>query len=189
MKTLLVSSCVLLLTLCAAAQSQSALDHSKVASAAVTQTQAKLASMITVNINGMNCTTAAGTNQFAADAWSWGASNPITINVGGGAGAGKVSLSSINLMKRFDACSPVLFESVSAGSHFSGATITQSDLQGNALLVVTLNTVYVESWQLSGTTSDAAPSESVSLAFSKVCIKDPSTSAQTCYDQATGKIN
>ena len=176
MKTLCISLCSLLLAAVGFAQGPP-----------ITVPSQKIVSprsQITMNIGGINCTTAAGTNQFAVQSWSWGASNPVTIG-GGGAGSGKASVSSLNVMKKFDACSPKLFQSVVAGSHFDAATLTQQDLDGNVLLTVNLTNVFVESWQLSSSNMDAAPTESISFAFEKVCVNEPSSSTKVCYNLVT----
>ncbi|HEU5450832.1 MAG TPA: type VI secretion system tube protein Hcp [Terriglobales bacterium] len=143
-------------------------------------------SVITVKMDGMNCTTSAGTNEFPVQAWSWGASNPVTIGgATGGAGAGKVSISSINVLKHFDQCSPALFLGVASGKQFATMTLTQEDTDNNVILTMSLEHVFVESWQLSGSVNDAVPTESVSFAFQKVCVKETSNSTTVCYNAGT----
>src|SRR6478672_10067001 len=57
--------------------------------------------------------------------FSLGASNPTTIgSATGGAGAGKVSLSSFNFMKKTDKVSPVLFQACASGVHYDKVTVT-----------------------------------------------------------------
>ena len=143
-------------------------------------------SVITVKIDGMNCTTTAGTNEFPVLAWSWGASNPVTIgSATGGAGAGKVSISSINVEKNFDQCSPALFLAVASGKHFATMTLTQEDTENNVILTMSLEQVFVESWQISGSVNAVYPTEAVSFAFEKVCVKEPSNSTTVCYNSGT----
>ena len=56
---------------------------------------------------------------FEIYSFSWGASNPTTIgSSSGGAGAGKVSLSSFNIMKKTDSASPALFTELRQGRPF-----------------------------------------------------------------------
>lgn len=174
-----VTLVAILLTLVAAAAAQGPPQQSK---AKVNAPK----SVITVKMDGMNCTTTAGTNQFPVQAWSWGASNPVTIGSGsGGAGAGKVSVSSINVMKNFDQCSPALFLAVSSGKESPTMTLTQEDTENNVILTVSLEHVFVESWQLSGSVEAVYPTESVSFAFQKVCVKEPSNSTTVCYNAGT----
>jgi type VI secretion system secreted protein Hcp len=143
---------------------------------------------ITVNIAGLSCQTTAGTNMFSVQAWSWGASNPVTIgSAGGGAGAGKASVSDLVVQKNFDQCSPVLFGAVATGKHFNTLTLTQEDSNGNVVLTVTLSEVFVSSWQMSGSVNQALPVESASFAFAKVCIEETGSGGKFCYDIAQNK--
>ena len=135
----------------------------------------------------MNCTTAAGTGSFTVLSYSWGASNPATIG-GGGTGSGKVSISSLNTMKPFDACSPVLFESVSKGTFFKQLTLTQRSPDGQAVSIVALENVVVESWQVSSSTSQAGATESVSFAAQKFCLTDVPSGNKFCYDVVIQKV-
>jgi type VI secretion system secreted protein Hcp len=116
--------------------------------------------------------------------YSIGASNPFTIPVGGGVGSGKVSFSSLNLMKVPDATSAALFTAVATGQHFAQVTFTAQ--WGTAASAATfsfkLDDVVVESIQQSG--GGGAPSESLSLAFTKVTWKytDPSGTTDGSWD-------
>jgi type VI secretion system secreted protein Hcp len=109
--------------------------------------------------------------------FSWGASNPTTVGSGsGGLSAGKVSVSSFNIMKKTDKTSPVLFNACCNGKHFANAVVTMNKASGDAgqapFLVYTFTDVMVESVQWSGSSGgDDTPTESVSLAFAKVEIE------------------
>ena len=145
-------------------------------------------STITVKVNGLTCQTIAGSSTFGVQAWSWGASNPVTIgSAGGGSGAGKASISSLNISKQFDQCSPVLFGAVVTGKSFSSLVLTQEDDKGAVVLTVTLSNLFVESWQMSGSVNEAQPSESVSFAFAKVCIAETAGGGKFCFDVAQNK--
>jgi len=106
--------------------------------------------------------------------FSLGASNPTTIgSATGGAGAGKVSLSSFNFMKKTDKVSPVLFQACASGVHYAKATVTLRKAGETPVeyLKYTFGTVFVESVQWSGSTGgDDAPTESVSFCFRKMEI-------------------
>ncbi len=107
--------------------------------------------------------------------FSWGASNPVTIGPGtGGAGGGRVSLSSFNVMKKTDVASPVLFQHCCDGTHFKKATVGLNKAGGGApveYITYEFEEVFVESIQWSGSTGgDDSPTESVSFAFGKVDI-------------------
>lgn len=104
--------------------------------------------------------------------FSWGASNPTTIGMGSGGGAGKVSLSSFNIMKRTDVASAPLFTKCCTGEHLPEVLCVLRKAGGaNPLEYLTykFTEVYVDSIQWSGSSGgDDTPSESVSLTFAKV---------------------
>lgn len=121
--------------------------------------------------------------------YSVGASNPVTFGSGsGGTGAGKVSLSSLNLMKAVDANSPALFTAVATGRRFPQATFTAQWGTAGAAATMSflLEDVVVESIQQSG--GGGAPSESLSLAFAKVTwtYTDASGTTSGSWDTSTG---
>jgi type VI secretion system secreted protein Hcp len=109
--------------------------------------------------------------------FSWGASNPVTIGSSAtGIGAGKVSISSFNLMKKTDIASPKIFMACAKGEHIAKVIVTLRKASGAggqvAFLIYTFEKVMVESVQWSGSTGgDDTPTESVSLAFGKVTIE------------------
>ncbi len=108
--------------------------------------------------------------------FSWGASNPTTVGHGTGLTAGKVSVSSFNIMKKTDKASPSLFQACCIGKTFTDATVTLQKASGNAaspihFLTYKFKDVMVESIQWSGASGgDDTPTESVSLAFGSVQI-------------------
>ncbi len=114
-------------------------------------------------------------NAFEIYSFSWGASNPTTIgSATTGSGAGKVSISSFNVMKKTDSASPSLFLNCSKGQHFTEAHVVLRKAGGTAItyLEYDFEEVFVESIQWSGSSGgDDTPSESVSFAFGKVNIK------------------
>jgi type VI secretion system secreted protein Hcp len=101
--------------------------------------------------------------------YSLGASNPVTTgSAGGGIGAGRVSFSSLNMMKAIDRVSAKLILACARGEHLSSATFTAQWGTGSAAakIVYALEDVFVESIQQSG--GGAIPVESLSLAFGKI---------------------
>jgi type VI secretion system secreted protein Hcp len=112
---------------------------------------------------------------FEIYSFSWGASNPVTIgSATGGGGAGKVSISSFNIMKKSDSASPALFLNCAKGQHFTEGHVVLRKSGGTALQYLTYDftEIFVESIQWSGSSGgDDTPTESVSFAFSKVDIK------------------
>jgi type VI secretion system secreted protein Hcp len=101
--------------------------------------------------------------------YSVGASNPGSLATGGGAGAGKVSFSSLSMLKAVDSNSPALFTAVARGEHFAVATFTAQwgTAATSATMSYKLEDVVVESVQHSGG-GGGAPTESLSLFFGKV---------------------
>jgi len=108
--------------------------------------------------------------------FSWGASNPTTVSSGAtGLSAGKVSISSFNVMKKTEKSSPKLFQACCAGKHFATAKVTMRKASGDAgqkaFLTYTFTDIMVESVQWSGSSGgDDTPTESVSFAFAKVAV-------------------
>jgi|KBSSwiS6_1023812.scaffolds.fasta_scaffold59704_1 type VI secretion system secreted protein Hcp len=143
-------------------------------------------SAIAVNVNGLGCSTTAGTDAFSALAWSWGATNTGDLSSGGGGGAGKVNAGDVNVSKPFDACSPLLFGAVATGKHFQSLTLTQSNSDGTAT-TLQLTDVIVSSWQAGGSVASQAASENVSFAFAKVCLTDGPSGTKFCYDLKANK--
>lgn len=112
-------------------------------------------------------------HQMMIYSFSWGASNPVTFGQGTGGGAGKVSVSSFNVMKKSDAASPILFQACCEGHHYTKATVTLRKAGGSQInyLIYEFDTVFVESIQWSGSSGgDDTPTESLSLAYAKVTI-------------------
>jgi len=122
--------------------------------------------------------------------FSWGATNPTTVSSGqAGLSAGKVSISSFNVMKNADKSSPPLFAACTTGQHYGGAVLNMLKATGTAgeqaiFWTYTFTDVMVESIQWSGSSGGSdVPSESVSFAFGKVQIdyftQDTSTGSMT----------
>jgi type VI secretion system secreted protein Hcp len=117
------------------------------------------------------------TGAFEIFSFSWGASNPTTVGTTGqGLSAGKVSVSSFNVMKKSEKSSPILFSSCCSGQHYTSATVLCRKAAGTAgkqstFIQYDFTDVMVESVQWSGSSGgDDTPTESVSFAFAKVKI-------------------
>jgi len=126
--------------------------------------------------------------QIEIFSFSWGASNPTTIGSGAtGLAAGKVSISSFNVMKKTDKASAPLFNACCSGKHIETVVVTMRKAGGDAgqqpFLKYTFSNVMVESIQWSGSSGgDDTPTESVSLAFGKVAIE------YSTQETASGKM-
>ena len=141
---------------------------------------------ITVTVNQLGCSTAAGTNAFAATAFRFGATQSTTTS-GGGSGTGKANVSNLNVAKAFNECSPALFGAVVTGRHFPSVKLVHADGNGNPVLTVDLQDVLVSSYQIGGSAGPDAPTENIAFAFAKICITENGTNAKLCWDAAANK--
>jgi len=136
------------------------------------------------------------TGAFEVFSFSWGASNPTTVGTtGGGLSAGKVSVSSFNVMKKSEKSSPKLFGACCTGQHYKTAQVVLRKAAGasakqSVFIQYDFTDVMVESIQWSGSTGgDDTPTESVSFAFGKVKItynkQDSATGATSAGSTAS----
>jgi type VI secretion system secreted protein Hcp len=127
--------------------------------------------------------------------FSFGASNPITIGTSTtGASAGKVSISSFNVMKKTDASSAALFLACCEGDHFKAMDVHIRKSTGKGgqkdFLTYKFGTVFIESIQWSGSSGgDDTPTESVSFAFGQVAITYMKQDAATGGLTAAGDVS
>ncbi len=133
------------------------------------------------------------TGAFEIYSFSWGASNPTTVGTtGGGLSAGKVSVSSFNVMKKSEKSSPKLFSACCTGQHYKTAQVVMRKAAGTSAKQSTFiqydfTDVMVESVQWSGSSGgDDTPTESVSFAFAKVKI---TYNSQNTADGTTKKAS
>ena len=104
--------------------------------------------------------------------FSWGAHQAGTSAIGSGAGSGKVSLQDLQITKKVDSSSPLLFLNCANGAHIKEGNLVVRKAGGDQLeyLKIKLTDVLVSSYQPSGHVhgGDDIPTESVSLNFSKI---------------------
>ena len=123
------------------------------------------------------CTAKGFEKKIEIYSFSWGASNPTSVGPGrDGLSAGRVSVSSFNVMKKTEKSSAKLFQACCDGTHFPTAVVTMRKAGGAAgqqiFLKYSFTGCMVESIQWSGSSGgDDSPTESLSLAFSKVKIE------------------
>jgi len=131
-----------------------------------------------------------GEGWFEIFSFSFGASNPTTVgSSSGGLSAGKVSVSSFNVMKKSEGASATLFGACCTGEHYKKATVVLRKATGDSgkqqtFLQYDFTDLMVESIQWSGSNGgDDTPAESVSFAFASVTItyykQDSDTGAMT----------
>ena len=99
-------------------------------------------------------------------AWSWGASLPIDPTDGG---AGAPNIQDFSFTKYIDKSSPILMEASTAGKNFPKVEFFSHGSCCEAeYLKITMEKVFVTSFQTGGSTGEDRPTESVSLNFSKI---------------------
>ena len=118
--------------------------------------------------------------------WSFGESNPGSLQSGGGGGAGKVQMSDFNFMSRMSKASPKLFLACANGQHMKEAKLVgvHSGPMQQEYLTWTFSDVLVSSYQTSGSEGGDDVMDSVSLAFSKVRVEYKLQKADGSLDKA-----
>jgi len=106
-------------------------------------------------------------------AWSWGASNSGNAHVGGGAGAGKVSVQDISVTKHIDLASPNIMLFCANGKHIDKGTITVRKAGENPLeyIKITMEKLFVTSYSTGGSGGEERLTENVTLNFAKVKVE------------------
>jgi len=100
-------------------------------------------------------------------AWSWGASQSGTVHMGGGAGAGKVSVQDVSITKHIDSSSHKLLGAVSKGTHISEAILIVRKAGDSPLdyIVLTMTNCIITSISTGGSHGDDGLTETVSINF------------------------
>ncbi len=129
--------------------------------------------------------------------FSWGASQTGSSVTGGGAGAGKVSMQDFHFTMPTSSASPALLLAVATGKHFPEAVLTvrKAGKDSQDYLIYTLKDVLVSSYQVSGSTEDVRPAESLTLNFAKIEIEYRpidadgrlGTPVKACFDLAENR--
>ncbi|MCC6822041.1 MAG: type VI secretion system tube protein Hcp [Verrucomicrobiota bacterium] len=103
-------------------------------------------------------------------AWAWGASNSGTTHVGGGGGAGKVSVQDLSITKYVDKASPKLMLKVCNGVHIPTVTLVvrRAGASPTPYITIKLEEVLVSSISTSGSGGADRFTENISLNFAKI---------------------
>src|SRR5215469_8484198 len=146
-------------------------------------------STITVTVDGLGCTTSAGTGMFNALTWGFGATFPTasSTGAGGGASGGKATISDVTITKRTDSCSPLLFGDVVRGTHIKKVTILQQDGNKDDVFQLILDDVTISSYQLSGDESHEVPTEQLSFSYTTITITDMVTGTKFGWNLALNR--
>ena len=102
-------------------------------------------------------------------AWSWGASQSGTGHVGGGSGAGKVSVQDVSITKYVDSSSHLLLLDCCNGQHIKKGTLVVRKAGATPLEYVklTMEDILVSSIQTGGSGGEDRLTETLTLNFSK----------------------
>jgi len=102
-------------------------------------------------------------------AWSFGASNSGTAHVGGGAGAGKVSVQDLSFTKWVDKTTPELMLATCNGKHFPDALLTVRKAGETPVeyIKITMTDVMITSLSSGGSGGEDRLTENCTLNFAK----------------------
>lgn len=106
-------------------------------------------------------------------AWSWGMSNSGSAHMGGGAGAGKVSVQDISFTKYIDKSSPDLMLACCNGKHFPDAMliVRKAGEKPVEYLKITMKEVLISSVSTGGSGGEDRLTENVTLNFAEVKVE------------------
>jgi type VI secretion system secreted protein Hcp len=106
-------------------------------------------------------------------AWSWGGSQSGTSHMGGGSGAGKVSIQDLSLTKYVDKASPTLFLKMCNGKHIPTGVLTVRKAGEHPLeyIKLHLDDILVSHLSTGGSGGEDRLTENITLNFSKFKIE------------------
>jgi type VI secretion system secreted protein Hcp len=106
-------------------------------------------------------------------AWSWGMSQSGTTHMGGGGGAGKVSVQDISLTKYVDKSSPNLILAACNGKHFKEALLTVRKAGEKPLeyIKITMKEVLVSNISTGGSGGEDRLTENITLNFAEFKVE------------------
>jgi type VI secretion system secreted protein Hcp len=107
-------------------------------------------------------------------AWSWGGSQSGNAHMGGGQGAGKVSVQDLSFTKYVDSASCALFFKMCKGDHIKEANLVVRKAAGDKPLEyikLKLEDIIVSSLSTGGSGGEDRLTENVTLNFSKFKIE------------------
>lgn len=109
--------------------------------------------------------------ELQLQSWSWGEAQTGTSAVGGGMGAGKVSMQDVHFVAPISKASPKLKLACASGEHIKKAVLVcrKAGKQQQEFLKFTFSDILVSSYQTGGSAhSDILPVDQFSLNFSKI---------------------
>ncbi|MFM2076493.1 MAG: Hcp1 [Actinomycetota bacterium] len=111
-----------------------------------------------------------GIGAFHVLAYSWGASNTVSIGTGGGGGggAGKMNVQDLSFTKLTDASTPKLFLALAEGKHLTKAKLTISSRRPSTVTVFDLEELFLSSLSMGASDSADTQTENVTVAFRRI---------------------
>ncbi len=110
-------------------------------------------------------------NELQIHSFSWGATNAASNPLGGGGGAGKVSMQDFHFVINYGKHSPKLMEACATGKHIPEATLTCRKAGGEQepFLIWKFYDLLISSYQSGGSDgSDVLPMDQCSFGFAKI---------------------
>lgn len=109
-------------------------------------------------------------NEINVESWSWGETNAGTHAVGGGGGAGKVSMQDFHFVMRVNKSTPKLMLACASGEHIPKAVLVcrRAGKEQQEYMEITFSDILVSSYQTGGSAGDVVPVDQISLNFAKV---------------------
>jgi type VI secretion system secreted protein Hcp len=108
-------------------------------------------------------------DEIDIESFSWGETQSGTFAVGGGGGAGKVSMQDFHFTMLVNKASPALFLACAQSDHIKNATLTcrEAGKDQQEFLKITMSDVLVSSFQIGGA-GGIVPTDQISLNFAKI---------------------
>ena len=109
-------------------------------------------------------------DEIQLESWSIGATNQGTGEAGGGSGAGRSDFQDMHCTARMSKASPKLFLACATGQAIDKGVLVcrKAGKDPQEYLKITLEKVFVSSYQTGGTGADIVPMDQFSLNFAKI---------------------
>ena len=125
--------------------------------------------------------------EIELESFSFGGKQATSHGVGGGGGAGKVSLQDFHFVTKVNKSSPKLFLNCCNGTHMKTATLTcrKAGKDQQEYLKLTLSECLVSSFTSAGSVTDIIPTDQVTLNFAKIEVEYKDQKADGSLSGAT----
>ncbi|MCK5869748.1 MAG: type VI secretion system tube protein Hcp [Methyloprofundus sp.] len=102
--------------------------------------------------------------------WSWGMNQSGNTHIGGGSGAGKVSVQDISITKYVDKATPLLMQACCSGKHYDEATLTVRKAGDKPVeyVIIKVKDLIITSVSSGGSGGEDRLTENVTLNFGEV---------------------